>query len=77
MIHPEWGGKLLMAIGLICIVIGLLLVLKIPIPFLGKLPGDVFIKGEHYQFYFPIVTCIILSLFISLLLYIFSSWFKS
>lgn len=63
-------GKVLVIIGFIVIVIGVLLIYKVPIPF-GKLPGDIVIKGEHVQFYFPIVSCIILSLILSLLFYLF------
>ena len=59
--------KLLIVIGLLFIVIGLLY------PFfrdigLGRLPGDIVIKKEHSSFYFPIVTCIIVSVVISLIL---------
>ena len=64
-------GKLLIILGVILVVAGLLLVFKVPHPF-GKLPGDIAIKGEHVQFYFPIVTCIILSIILSLLFYLFS-----
>jgi hypothetical protein len=64
-------GKLLIILGVILVVAGLLLVFKVPLPF-GKLPGDIAIKGEHVQFYFPIVTCIILSIILSLLFYLFS-----
>jgi hypothetical protein len=63
-------GKFLVIIGLVIAVIGVLLIFKVPIPF-GKLPGDIVIKGEHVQFYFPIVSCIIISLILSLLFYLF------
>jgi hypothetical protein len=63
-------GKVLVIVGLGLIFIGLLLIFKVPIPF-GKLPGDIVIKGEHTQFYFPIVTCLIISLILSLLFYLF------
>lgn len=63
-------GKILIIIGLFIAVVGILLVLKVPIPF-GKLPGDISIKGEHFQFYFPIVTCIVLSIVLSVLFYLF------
>ena len=49
---------------------GLMLLPKIP--WIGKLPGDIFIKGEKVTFYFPITTCIIISLLLTLLL-VFSS----
>ncbi len=38
---------------------------------LGRLPGDIHIVREGYSFYFPIVTCIVISLLVSLLLWIF------
>jgi uncharacterized membrane protein len=63
-------GKVLVIIGFVVVIIGLLLIFKVPIPF-GKLPGDIAIKGEHVQFYFPIVSCIILSIILSFLFYLF------
>jgi hypothetical protein len=63
-------GKLLIILGIVLVALGLMLIFKVPIP-LGRLPGDIAIKGEHFQFYFPIMTCIILSIIISLLYYLF------
>lgn len=65
-------GKVLIALGIILIIIGILFIYKISIPFLGKLPGDISVKGDSYQIYFPITTSIILSIIISFLIYIFS-----
>ena len=59
--------KLLIIIGLLFIVIGLLYPFFRDIGF-GKLPGDIVIKKENSSFYFPIVTCIIVSVVISLIL---------
>lgn len=63
-------GKILIILGFVLVVIGLLVVFKVPLPF-GTLPGDIVVKGEHVQFYFPIVTCLILSLIVSVLFYLF------
>lgn len=63
-------GKFFVIIGLVIVIIGVLMIFKLPIPF-GKLPGDIAIKGEHVQFYFPIVTCIVISIILSLLFYLF------
>jgi hypothetical protein len=63
-------GKWLILSGVILIIAGLLFSLKIP--FLGKMPGDIVIKGENYAFYFPIVTCLIISIVLSLIFYVFS-----
>ena len=59
--------KLLILIGLLLILIGLLYPFFKDIGF-GRLPGDIVIKKEHLYFYFPIVTCIIVSVVISLIL---------
>ena len=59
--------KLLIIIGLLFIVIGLLYPFFRDIGF-GRLPGDIVIKKEHSSFYFPIVTCIVVSVVISLIL---------
>ena len=59
--------KLLIIIGLLLILIGLLYPLFREIG-LGRLPGDIVIKKENSSFYFPIVTCIVVSVVISLIL---------
>ena len=64
-------GKLLILVGVLIIVAGLLLVLGEKIPWLGRLPGDLIIKREKFSFYFPITTCIIISIVLSLLFWIF------
>lgn len=55
-------GKILLIIGCVIALAGFLLVLSPHIPLLGKLPGDIFIKKEGFSVYFPIVTCIIISI---------------
>jgi hypothetical protein len=64
-------GKTLIIIGVVAIVIGALLMHSGKIPWLGRLPGDISIKNENFSFYFPLTTCIIISLAISLLLWLF------
>ena len=64
-------GKLLILVGVLIVVIGLLLVLGEKIPWLGKLPGDIIIKREKFSFYFPITTCIIISIILTLFFWIF------
>lgn len=61
--------KLLIFIGLVLIIIGILGYFFKKINF--KLPGDILIKKENFTFYFPIVTCIILSIILTLILNIF------
>lgn len=64
-------GKLLILIGVILIVLGGILVFLPKIPWLGKLPGDLFFKGEKVSFYFPLTTSILISLLLTLLLALF------
>lgn len=56
-------SKILMVVGAIIFVIGLLM----PILHLGKLPGDLMIKKGNATFYFPIVTCIVISIVLSII----------
>ena len=65
------AGKLLIVLGAILIVAGLLLHLKGEIPFLGRLPGDMRIEREHFSFYFPLGTCILISALATLVLWLF------
>ena len=64
-------GKMLILLGVLIIVIGVLLLVGEKIPWIGKLPGDIIIKKEKFSFYFPITTCIIISLILTLLFWIF------
>jgi uncharacterized membrane protein YvlD (DUF360 family) len=64
-------GKFLMVIGAVTLVLGAILWSGFAPKWLGRLPGDIRIEREHSAFYFPIVTCIIISFVLSLLLSIF------
>ena len=64
-------GKFVVVIGVIITLVGLLMWSGFAPKWLGRLPGDIRIEREHSAFYFPIVTCIILSIVLSLLLSIF------
>jgi len=58
-------------IGIIMTLVGVIMWSGFAPKWLGRLPGDIRIEREHSAFYFPIVTCIILSIVLSLLLSIF------
>jgi hypothetical protein len=66
-------GRLLIYAGIFLIVIGVLFSIgeRLPIRF-GRLPGDVVVRGKHTTFYFPIVTCLILSVVLTLIGWLFS-----
>ena len=57
-------GRALIIIGLVLVGVGLLMKLGLPI---GRLPGDIVIRRGSGTFYFPIVTCLVVSLVLSLL----------
>jgi len=60
-------GKLLIFIGVILITLGLLFTFAGRIPWIGKLPGDIYIKKGNFHFYFPLATSILLSAILSLI----------
>jgi hypothetical protein len=61
--------KLLIALGVVLVAAGLLWPYVSRLG-LGKLPGDIAIQGEHGGFYFPIVTCLVVSLVLSLIFWL-------
>ncbi len=63
-------GKILMILGGVLFLIGLVITFSGKIPFLGKLPGDILIQKKNTTFYFPLATSILLSLLLSLILYL-------
>jgi len=71
---PSQLGKFLVIAGVLLVAIGLLLMAGAKFPFfhLGRLPGDIVYKGKHVQFYFPIVTCLLLSAVLTLVFWVIS-----
>ena len=57
--HPGW---ILVMIGLVIAGIGAAWLLAPHIPWLGRLPGDIAVERPNFRFYFPVVTCVVLSL---------------
>jgi len=67
---PDGLGKLLIVAGIVLAVIGAVIVLAGRIPWLGRLPGDFRIEREHFSFYFPLTTSVLVSIVISLILWL-------
>ncbi len=63
-------AKVMIVIGAVLIAAGLVILVFPRLPFVGKLPGDILIKRENYSFYFPLTTSIVISIIISLILYL-------
>jgi hypothetical protein len=60
-------GRALIVIGLALVALGAVLWLGGKLPWFGRLPGDIRIEHEHFKFYFPLATCLIISLLLTLL----------
>jgi hypothetical protein len=63
-------AKVMILIGVLLIVVGLVILVFPRLHFVGKLPGDILLKKENYTFYFPLATSIVISIIISLILYV-------
>ena len=66
-------GRMLIVLGLIVAALGVIISLgeRLPVRF-GRLPGDIIVRGKHTVFYFPIVTSILLSIVLTLILWLFN-----
>ncbi len=65
-------AKLIILMGALLVIVGIILYFFKGIPFLGKLPGDIHIEKKNFSFHFPITTCILLSVILSIILYLIS-----
>ena len=69
-------GKILLGVGLVMVLLGgfLLLVSNFSgkVPWLGRMPGDVYIERGSWRFYFPLTTSIVLSIALTVLFWLFS-----
>ncbi len=64
-------GKSLIYIGIVLVIVGVLFSLGGKIPWFGHLPGDIYIRRERFTFYFPVTTCLLISIIVTLFLYFF------
>lgn len=67
-------GKFLVIAGVVLAAVGGLLMFTDRIPFLGKLPGDIHVKRENFEFHFPITSSILISALVSLVLWVLSQF---
>ena len=68
-------GRALLILGAVIAIAGALFYFGARLPFrLGRLPGDIVHRGEHTTFYFPIVTCLVISVVLSILFWLFSNF---
>jgi hypothetical protein len=64
-------GRSLIYIGIVLVILGLLFSLGGKIPWLGHLPGDIYIQRGRFTFYFPVTTCLLISIIMTLFFYFF------
>ena len=64
-------GKFLIVVGIALVLVGLVVFFRVQIPWVGRLPGDIWVKKESFSFYFPITTCILVSIVLTFVFYIF------
>ena len=64
-------GKILIFFGILSLFLGTLFLLGGKVPWLGHLPGDIVIQKKNFQFYFPLATCLLASLLLTLLFSLF------
>lgn len=68
----ESFGRTLIFLGLFLAAMGCLLLLGSKFLGLGRLPGDIFVQKQNFSFYFPVVTCIILSILLTIVVNLFT-----
>jgi hypothetical protein len=71
--HPAWS---LIIFGLVIALVGLAWLFAPSILWLGKLPGDIVIDRPNFRFYFPLTTCILLSVALSIIIWLVRLFFK-
>jgi len=64
-----WGNILIIG-GALAVLLGLILRLSGRFKWIGRLPGDMIIHKGNFTFYFPLVTCLLISLFLSLIIFL-------
>lgn len=63
-------GKVCIVVGVVLVGVGLVLVLGGKVPWLGRLPGDVAVERKHFTLYFPVASCLLLSVVVTLMVWL-------
>ena len=64
-------GKLLIVFGVLIAVVGVAIVVAGRLPWIGRLPGDIYVRRGSFTFYFPLATSILVSLALTLVFWLF------
>ena len=60
-------GKSLVLVGIVIVLVGLLIWALSSVPYIGRLPGDIYVRRGNFTFYFPLMTCILISIIATIL----------
>lgn len=63
-------GKILVILGIFIAILGVFVIIAGKIPYIGRLPGDIYIQRKNFTFYFPVTTGIIISIVLSILFWL-------
>jgi hypothetical protein len=66
----QYIGKFFITFGIVIIIVGSLLLLSGKVTWLGRLPGDIIVQKKNFTFYFPLATCILLSILLTFIFWI-------
>ncbi|MFB6344356.1 MAG: DUF2905 domain-containing protein [bacterium] len=69
-------GRLLIVLGLMLVLFGGIFYFLGRVPGLGRLPGDIYYESDGFSIYFPVTTCILLSVLLSFLIYLFRAFLQ-
>ncbi len=64
-------GRVLIVVGVILVIVGAVFLLAPKLPWLGRLPGDISFKRGNFSVYLPLGTCILISIILTLIMYLF------
>jgi len=67
----QYIGKSLIIIGILLVVIGIFFSMGGKVPWFGKLPGDIIMHRKNFTFYFPLTTCVLVSVVLSIVFFLF------
>ena len=67
--NPQFG-KLLITVGALLVIVGIMVLFRPHIPWLGRLSGDIYIERGNAKFYFPVVTCLVVSGVVSVVMWV-------
>lgn len=63
-------GKILIVLGIFIVLLGFLIFMAGKIPYIGRLPGDIFVQRKNFTFYFPLTSGIVISIVLSILFWL-------